>query len=40
MNEQHPGFDMICRLHAVDGDGDIRHAISSPGEQDFLMVQT
>jgi hypothetical protein len=29
---------VIRILHAIDGDGDICHAISSPGEQDVFPV--
>src|SRR5262249_60297199 len=36
MDEQHPGLHLVRILHAVDGDGDFCHAISSPGEQDVF----
>jgi hypothetical protein len=40
VHQQHPGLDMICILHAVDGDGDLCHPNSSPGGQEMFLVQT
>src|SRR6266496_2273725 len=31
MDKQHPGLYVVRILHAIDGDGDFCHAISSPG---------
>jgi hypothetical protein len=36
MDKQHPGLYVVRILHAIDGDGDFSHAISSPGEQDVF----
>jgi hypothetical protein len=36
MDKQHPRLDVVRILHAIDGDGDFCHAISSPGEQDVF----
>jgi hypothetical protein len=40
VDKQHPRLDVIRILHAIDGDGDLCHAISSPNEQDVFLVQT
>jgi hypothetical protein len=40
VDKQHPRLDVIRILHAIDADGDLCHAISSPDEQDIFLVQT
>jgi hypothetical protein len=40
MDKQHSRLDVIRILHAIDGDGDLCHAISSPDEQDVFLLQT
>jgi hypothetical protein len=40
VHQQHPGFDVIGILHAVDGDGDLCHSLSSTEEQEVFLVQT
>jgi len=40
VDKQHPRLDVIRILHAIDGDGDLCQAISSPDEQDVFLVQT
>jgi hypothetical protein len=36
MDKQHTGLDVVRILNAIDGDGDLCHAISSPDEQDVF----
>jgi hypothetical protein len=37
VDEQQPGLDVIRIRHPINDDGDLGHAISSPGEQDFFL---